>query len=59
MSHPKIFSLIKTPCGRAKYSDLFLKKGVIAKLRLYWFIFFAVIKDWHLKNPDHIDESNS
>ena len=59
MSKPKIFSLIKTPCGRAKYSELSLKTNLFAKLRLYWFIFFAIIKDWNLPNPDQTEDSIS
>ena len=55
----KIFSLIKTPCGRAKYLELTSKKGLISKLRLYWFILFAIIKDWNLTNPNQREESNS
>ena len=54
MTNLKIYSLIKTPCGRAKYADLVQKTGFLSKLRLLWFIFFAMIKDWNLQNPDQI-----
>ena len=47
-----IFSLIKTECGRSKYEMLASKKGIIARLRLYWFIVFAAISDWNLKTED-------
>tara|TARA_B100000700_G_C14877934_1_gene776618 strand:+ start:410 stop:589 length:180 start_codon:yes stop_codon:yes gene_type:complete len=59
MPNPKVFQLIKTTCGRAKYSELVSKKGVFARIRLYWFIFFASIKDWKLHNTDQPEESNS
>ena len=52
MSQPKLFSFIKTPCGRAKYLQLSNTKGVFAKIRFWWFIVFAVMKDLLLKNPD-------
>ena len=37
---------IKTICGLEKYEELIERKGVLSKLRFYWFIFFAVIKDF-------------
>ncbi len=52
-------SWIKTPCGRAKYADLAAKKGIIAKFRLGWFIFIAIIRDWNIKQKDYEEESNS
>ena len=36
---------IKTVCGIAKYKKLKSNKTFIGKLRLYWFNFFAVIRD--------------
>ncbi len=59
MNLPRINSLIKTPCGRAKHSQLASKKGFLAMLRLYWFIVFATLKDWNIPNPDQLEESNS
>ncbi len=47
-----IESLIKTDCGRSKYSELASRTGFVAKLRLIWFIFFATIKDWKLDSKD-------
>ena len=44
-----IFSFIKTECGRAKYEMLVSKKGIFNRIRLYWFVVFAVIEDWNLK----------
>ncbi len=46
---PKLFSLIKTDCGRAKYSELIVRKGLTARIRFIWFILVAVIKDWNIK----------
>ena len=36
---------IKTACGIDKYNKLKRNKTFIGKLRLYWFNFFAVIRD--------------
>ena len=52
MNKTSIFSLIKTECGRAKYEILASKKGVVNRIRLYWFIIFATIEDWNLKAKD-------
>ena len=37
---------IKTKCGLEKYDLLKSQKGVYAKLRFYWFVFFASIRDF-------------
>jgi len=47
-----IYSLIKTSCGRDKYQFLASKKGLLSKLRLTWYIFFATIKDWNIRNSN-------
>ena len=52
MNSPRIFSFIKTPCGRAKYNELASKKGIIAKFRLLWFILIASAKDWPISSSD-------
>ena len=52
MDKNTIFSLIKTECGRAKYEMLASKNGIFNRIRLYWFILFATIEDWNLKNND-------
>ena len=52
MDKNRIFSLIKTECGRAKYERLASKKGIFNRIRLYWFILFAAIEDWNLKADD-------
>ena len=36
---------IKTACGIDQYKKLKKNKTLIGKLRLYWFNFFAVIRD--------------
>ena len=36
---------IKTTCGLEKYDKLKTNKTFIGKLRLYWFKFFAIIRD--------------
>ena len=36
---------IKTSCGLEKYNKLKMNKTFIGKLRLYWFNFFAIIRD--------------
>tara|TARA_B100000700_G_C15060860_1_gene865734 strand:+ start:7984 stop:8130 length:147 start_codon:yes stop_codon:yes gene_type:complete len=48
MNSPRIFNLIKTECGRAKYKELVKKEGVFNKIRLMWFIAIATIKDYSL-----------
>ena len=52
MDKNRIFSLIKTECGRAKYERLASKKGIFNRIRLYWFIVFAAIEDWNLRAGD-------
>ncbi len=59
MPSKKINSLIKTPCGRAKYLSLLDKPGIIAKIRLGWFILIAIIKDWNLPDQDDSLDSDS
>ena len=59
MTNPKIYKWIKTACVQAMYKQLESQKGVLARIRLYWFIFFAVLRDWNLPNSDQIDDSES
>ncbi|HGY5545868.1 MAG TPA: hypothetical protein ACN46U_05775 [Prochlorococcus sp.] len=59
MSHTNINTWIKTPCGRAKYAELAQHTGLLARLRLSWFVFFAALRDWQLPNPDQTDRSES
>ncbi len=55
MSDPRIFALIKTECGRSKYLELVKKKNLYGLIRLYWFIFFAIIKDSVIPANDYKD----
>ena len=57
MQQPTIHRWIKTECGRAKYADLAARAGVLARLRLGWFVLIAALRDWHL--PDQSDGSAS
>jgi len=57
MQQPAIHRWIKTECGRAKYADLAARPGVLARLRLGWFVLIAALRDWHL--PDQSDGSAS
>jgi len=59
MTQLKIHSWIKTPCGRTKYAELDARAGLLSRIRLGWFIFFAAIKDWHVPNPDQSEDSES
>ena len=38
---------IKTECGIKKYNKLKLNKTFFGQLRLYWFSFFAVLRDFN------------
>ena len=50
MTSKKIYKFIKSPCGKAKYEKLSLNKTPYGKIRLWWFIVFASIRDFSLKN---------
>ena len=39
------FMKIKTACGIEKYNQLNAKKGIWARLRLYWFLVFGSLRD--------------
>lgn len=52
MTQPAIHRWIKTPCGRAKYAELAQHTGVLAKLRLGWFVAIATLRDWPLPQPE-------
>ena len=59
MNKIRIYSLIKTECGQAKYQMLLSKEGFFARIRLYWFIIFAIIKDWNLPVKNYLEDSES
>ncbi len=50
MSEKKIYKFIKSPCGQMKFEKLSLNKTIYGRLRLFWFIFFATIRDINFKN---------
>ena len=50
MKNKIIYKFIKTECGREKYENLILNKTLFGKLRLYWFVFFATLKDINIKD---------
>ncbi len=52
MTESIIYSLIKTPCGRAKYHEISSRNNLFSKVRLIWFIAIASIKDLNIPNPD-------
>ena len=50
MTQKKIYKFIKSPCGQKKYEELYLNKTFFGRLRLFWFIAFATIRDFNLKD---------
>ncbi len=59
MSHSTIYRWIKTPCGRSKFLELSNRKGFFSRIRLYWFVLVAALKDLSLPAADHFDGSDS
>ncbi|MFN7900480.1 MAG: hypothetical protein ACK5N0_12595 [Synechococcaceae cyanobacterium] len=45
MPPPSIRRWIKTDCGRARYVELAGRTGLWAKLRLWWFVMAAALRD--------------
>tara|TARA_Y100001949_G_scaffold24529_1_gene17790 strand:- start:1040 stop:1192 length:153 start_codon:yes stop_codon:yes gene_type:complete len=43
-------SNIKTVCGLEKYEELSKRKGFFNRLRFYWFVLFASIRDFWEKS---------
>ena len=41
---------IKTVCGLEKYEELSKRKGFFNRVRFYWFVLFASIRDFLKKN---------
>ena len=50
MNQKKIYKFIKSPCGQTKYEKLSLNKTFVGRIRLYWFILFATLRDINLKD---------
>jgi hypothetical protein len=49
MERPTAYRWIKTECGRAKYAALASRPGLLARLRLIWFVLIAAIRDWQIR----------
>ena len=49
MKKKEYSKLIKTQCGLKKYDILKKNKSFYGKVRLKWFVFFAIIRDYFLK----------
>ena len=45
-----IFKYIKTECGQIKYKSLSENTSIFGRIRLYWFIICATIRDYNIKN---------
>ncbi|MEY4359603.1 MAG: hypothetical protein RLZZ631_1089 [Cyanobacteriota bacterium] len=56
MTPPAINRWIKTECGRAKYAELAARPGLLARLRLGWFVLIAALRDWRLPNQSDASE---
>ena len=39
--------LIKTECGKKKYHELKIQKGFISKIRFYFFVAVATLRDFN------------
>ena len=50
MVNKNLFKYIKTPCGQAKYIELQYNKSLLGKLRIFWFVIIASIRDWNIKD---------
>jgi hypothetical protein len=50
MDNKNLFKYIKTPCGQAKYIELQSNKSLLGKLRLFWFVIIASIRDWNIRD---------
>ena len=60
MSNEFIFSWIKTTCGRQKYLELSQREGILSRIRLIWFVSFAILRDLSISDKDNqFDDSES
>ncbi len=50
MANKNLFKYIKTPFGQAKYIELQSNKSLLGKLRLFWFVIIASIRDWNIRD---------
>jgi len=37
---------IKTQCGLEKYTQLAKKRGIFSRIRFFWFVIFASLRDF-------------
>ena len=58
MTPPTIHRWIKTACGRAKYAELASRSGLLARLRLGWFVVVAALRDWPLPAQSESSEGS-
>jgi hypothetical protein len=49
---PTVARWVKTECGRAKYLELASRPGPWARLRLWWFVGIAALRDLSLPPRD-------
>jgi hypothetical protein len=49
---PAVARWVKTECGRASYLELARRPGAWARLRRWWFVLIAALRDWRLSAPD-------
>lgn len=57
MQQSTIHRWIKTECGRVKYAELATRPGLLARIRLGWFVLIASLRDWRL--PSHSNDSDA
>ncbi|MFN9658786.1 MAG: hypothetical protein ACK6BC_00160 [Cyanobacteriota bacterium] len=48
---PAIARWVKSECGQAKYLELARQRGPGARLRRWWFVLIAALRDWRLPPP--------
>ncbi|MEB3243393.1 MAG: hypothetical protein VKO44_07130 [Cyanobacteriota bacterium] len=49
---PAVARWVKSECGRAKYLELARRPGPLARVRRWWFVLVAALRDWRLPPPD-------
>ena len=49
---PAIARWIRSDCGRAKYLELAARPGLLARLRLGWFVLIGALRDLPLAGRD-------
>ncbi|MEB3317856.1 MAG: hypothetical protein VKO39_06930 [Cyanobacteriota bacterium] len=49
---PAVARWVKTDCGRTAYRRLAQRPGLWARLRRWWFVAIAALRDWRLPAAD-------